>query len=307
MSASSGSIAIIGAGSVGSAVAYSLLLRQVVADIILVDIDHNLCQAQVQDLSDATFLSNVRIRQGSVEDARKADIIIVTAGAKQKPGDTRLDLIDRNFKVLKSILQSLQPIRSDAILLIVANPVDILTHFAQGLSGLPKGQVLGSGTLLDSIRLTRILASKLKVADSSIHSFVIGEHGDSQCVAWSAATVQGTPLLKVLPLTEAEREEIATMTKMKADAIIRVKGFTSYGVAAVTARICEAIIFDHRQVLPLSHWQEEWDCCLSLPAVLGRGGIVSSFPLHLQDSELSFLSNSAEYLKKVISEYSKDL
>ena len=163
MSASSGSIAIIGAGSVGSAIAYSLLLRQVVADILLVDIDHELCQAQVQDLSDATFLSNVRIRQGSLGDAQKADIIIITAGAKQKPGDTRLDLIDRNFKVLKSILQSLQPIRSDAILLIVANPVDVLTFFAQRLSGLPKSQVLGSGTLLDSIRLTGILASKLKV------------------------------------------------------------------------------------------------------------------------------------------------
>jgi L-lactate dehydrogenase len=163
MSASSGSIAIIGAGSVGSAVAYSLLLRQVVADIILVDINHDLCQAQVQDLSDATFLSNVRIRQGTLEDAQKADIIIVTAGAKQKPGDTRLDLIDRNLKVLKSILQSLQPIRSDTILLIVANPVDILTLFAQRFSGLPQSQVLGSGTLLDSIRLTRILASKLKV------------------------------------------------------------------------------------------------------------------------------------------------
>jgi L-lactate dehydrogenase len=156
MSASGGSIAIIGAGSVGSAIAYSLLLRQVVAD-------NDLCKAQVQDLSDATFLSNVRIRAGILADAQKADIIIITAGAKQRPGDTRLDLIDRNLKVLKSILQPLQPIRSDAILLIVANPVDILTLFAQKLSGLPKGQVLGSGTLLDSIRLKRILASKLQV------------------------------------------------------------------------------------------------------------------------------------------------
>lgn len=173
MSARGGSIAIFGAGSVGSAVAYSLLLRQVVADIILVDIDQPLCEAQVQDLSDATFLSNVRIRVGSVSDARQADIIIITAGAKQRPGDTRLDLIDRNYKVLKSILSELQPIRSDAILLIVANPVDILTHFAQRLSGLPKSQVLGSGTLLDSIRLKRILASKLNVSYHHILFFFI--------------------------------------------------------------------------------------------------------------------------------------
>ncbi|CZR55972.1 related to lactate dehydrogenase [Phialocephala subalpina] len=307
MSVSGGSIAIIGAGSVGSAIAYSLLLRQVVADIILVDIDHDLCQAQVQDLSDATFLSNVRIRAGDFQDASKADIIIITAGAKQKPGDTRLDLIDRNLKILKSILRSLQPIRSNTILLIVANPVDILTLFAQRLSGLPKGQVLGSGTLLDSIRLKRIIAGKLKVADTSIHAFVIGEHGDSQCVAWSTATVHGTPLLKVLPLTETEKDEIATLTRKKAEAIIKVKGFTSYGVAAVTARICEAIIFDHRQVLPLSHWQEELDCCLSLPAVLGRDGIISSFPLHLNEAEQAFLEGSAKSLRKVIADYKEDL
>jgi L-lactate dehydrogenase len=119
--------------------------------------------------------------------------------------------------------------------------------------------------------------------------------------------VQGTPLLKALTLTEAEREEIATTTKMKAEAIIKVKGFTSYGVAAATSRICEAIIFDHRQVLPLSHWQKDWDCCLSLPAVLGRDGIISSFPLHLNESEQSFLSNSAKSLKRIITGYVEEL
>lgn len=162
------SIAVIGAGSVGSAVAFSLLLRQVVPDVVLIDIDEDMCKAQVQDLSDATFLSNVRIRQGKVADAQHAAIIIITAGAKQRPGDTRLDLIDRNLKILKSILSSLQPIRKDAILLIVANPVDILTLFAQKFSGLPKSQVLGSGTLLDSIRLKRILASRLNVGSISV-------------------------------------------------------------------------------------------------------------------------------------------
>ncbi|KAG4442237.1 hypothetical protein IFR05_002286 [Cadophora sp. M221] len=301
------SIAVIGAGSVGSAVAFSLLLRQVVPDVVLIDIDEDMCKAQVQDLSDATFLSNVRIRQGKFADAQQAAIIIITAGAKQRPGDTRLDLIDRNLKILKSILSSLQPIRKDAILLIVANPVDILTLFAQKFSGLPKSQVLGSGTLLDSIRLKRILASRLNVADTSIHAFVIGEHGDSQCVAWSTATVHGTPLLKVLPLTDEERDEVATTTRMKAETIIRVKGFTSYGVAAVSARICEAVIFDHRQVLPLSHWSEEFGCCLSLPAVLGRDGIISSFPINLNEKEQSFLEASAGSLKKVIAGYAEEL
>ncbi len=159
-------IAIIGAGSVGSTIAHSLLIRRVVADIILVDIDEALCRAQVEDLSDGTFLSNVRIRQGSFKDASQADIIIVTAGAKQRPGDTRLDLIDRNFRVLKSVLEGMKPMRQDAILLLVANPVDVLTSAAMRMSGLGPGQVIGSGTLLDSVRLTRLLASKLKVLPS---------------------------------------------------------------------------------------------------------------------------------------------
>jgi L-lactate dehydrogenase len=161
--AASLTIAIIGAGSVGSTIAHSLLIRRVVADIILVDIDSALCRAQVEDLSDGTFLSNVRIRQGTPKDASQAEIIIVTAGAKQRPGDTRLDLIDRNFKVLKSVLDGMKPIREDAILLLVANPVDVLTSAARRMSGLGPGQVIGSGTLLDSVRLTRLLADRLKV------------------------------------------------------------------------------------------------------------------------------------------------
>jgi L-lactate dehydrogenase len=164
MPASSSTIAILGAGSVGSAIAQTLLLRRIVADIILVDIDHELCQAQVQDLSDATHLFNVRIRQGNHADAGQADVIIISAGAKQRPGDTRLDLIDRNLEILGSVLEAMKPIRHDAILLLIANPVDALTYFAQKMSSLPRNQVLGSGTLLDSIRLRGILADKLEAS-----------------------------------------------------------------------------------------------------------------------------------------------
>jgi L-lactate dehydrogenase len=159
----SSSIAIIGAGSVGAAIAHSLLLRRVVADIMLVDIDQERCKAQVLDLSDASYLSHVRVKQGSYVEASQADVIIITAGAKQNPGETRLDLIDRNHKILQAVLGSMMLLRTDCILLLVANPVDILTHFAQQLSGLPRNQVLGSGTLLDSLRLRGKLAEKLKV------------------------------------------------------------------------------------------------------------------------------------------------
>ena len=160
------SIAIIGAGSVGSSIAHSLLLRRLVGELILVDIDQNRCRAQVLDLSDVSYLSHVRVKQGDPVSASQADIIIITAGAKQNPGETRLDLVDRNFKILKSVLGGMQPIRKDAILLLVANPVDVLTHFAQELSGLPREQVLGSGTLLDSIRLRSQIGEKLGVSCS---------------------------------------------------------------------------------------------------------------------------------------------
>jgi hypothetical protein len=173
---SSSKIAIIGAGSVGAAIANSLLLGKVVAEVILVDIDPAICHAQVLDLSDAEFLSNVRIKQGHHRDAGQCDIIIVSSGAKQRPGDTRLDLIGRNVKMLEQVLDAMQPIRADAILVLVANPVDVVTRFAQQLSGLPKGQVFGSGTFLDSVRLRGTLAQRLKVRGGTFPS--VGDRTD---------------------------------------------------------------------------------------------------------------------------------
>jgi len=299
----SDTIAIIGAGSVGSAIAQALLLRKIVADIILVDIDTTLCNAQVQDLADAAYLSNVRIRQGTAAEAGQADIIVVTAGAKQRENDTRMSLIDRNYAILENILTSMKPIREDAILVIVANPVDVLTYFAQRLSGLPQSQVFGSGTLLDSIRLRAILASNLKVADTAVSAYVIGEHGDSQCVAWSTANVHGTPYLSLYPIGNEDRDKVATLTKRKAYEIIKAKGFTSYGIAAATSTICESIIFDQRRVFPLSHWQEKFGCCLSLPAVLGRSGVVSTLPLPLNEDEEASLAQSGASIKEIISKY----
>jgi hypothetical protein len=175
-------IAIVGAGSVGGAIAQALILRRVVAEIILVDIDAKICMAQVNDLSDAAHLSNCKVTFGDSRAAGQAEIIIISAGAKQRPGETRLGLIEKNFYVLQSVIKSMQPIRSDAILLLVSNPVDVLTYFAKKLSGLPWGQVIGSGTLLDSVRLKSSLAKLAKVAETSINAWVIGEHGDSQCV-----------------------------------------------------------------------------------------------------------------------------
>ena len=163
MSSSAHKIAIIGAGSVGAAIANSLLLRRIAGDIYFVDIDPKILHAQVQDLADSAFLSNTRVHEGSQRDAAQCDIVIISAGAKQKAGESRLALVHRSYQILKNVLDGLKPLREDAILLVVANPVDVLTYFAQQLSGLPKSQVLGSGTFLDSTRLRSTLAGRLKV------------------------------------------------------------------------------------------------------------------------------------------------
>ncbi|KAI9804248.1 MAG: hypothetical protein M1833_007055 [Piccolia ochrophora] len=300
MSASAHRIAIVGAGSVGAAIANALLYRRVAGHIVFTDIDAARLHAQAQDLSDAAFLSNARIHEGTARDAGQCDIIVISAGAKQRPEDTRLALVQRNYEMLRSVLGDMKPIRPDAILVLVANPVDVLTFFAQKLSGLPKAQVLGSGTFLDSTRLRSMLATKAQVADTAVHAYVLGEHGDSQFVAWSSVTIGCTPLSTVLPLTADERSAIATAAKDKALEIIKVKGFTSYGVAAIVTSICESILFDQRHVRPLSHWQEELQCCLSLPAVLGRNGIARTVELPLSEEEESLLQASASTMKDVI-------
>ncbi|KAK6516213.1 hypothetical protein TWF506_006122 [Arthrobotrys conoides] len=297
------SVAIIGAGSVGCTIAHTLMLRRVCAEVRLVDIAEDLCKAQVQDLQDATYLTNVRIKYATPQEAGQSDIIVITAGAKQKPGETRLDLIEKNYKVLGSVLKGLQPINPLAIILLVANPVDVLTHFTQQMSGLPKNQVLGSGTLLDSIRLRGLLAQRLNISDNSINAYVIGEHGDSQCVAWSSATVSGAHISLIDDISEDEKLEIGKLVSGKANAIIKAKGFTSYGIGATAANICEAILFDQRPVYPLSCWHDEHQCCISLPAVVGRNGVVTQIPLPLNDKEREQIEASAATLRDQIAKF----
>ena len=176
-------IAIIGAGSVGANIAFALILRRVAAEIVLVDIDGPRCHAQVQDLSDGAFLSSTRIREGSLNEAGKCDIIVISAGAKQRPGESRNDLVGRNMDILKGVISGMQPLRHDAILLIVANPVDVLTYFAQRMSGLPKSQVIGSGTLLDTARLRIFLAAEAQASKTSCRDRSASDVFDSTCLS----------------------------------------------------------------------------------------------------------------------------
>ncbi|KAF9692832.1 hypothetical protein EKO04_009320 [Ascochyta lentis] len=297
------SIAIVGAGDVGATIAYSLIMNPVAGDILMIDPKEEVRDAQVQDLSDATFHGNTstRVRAGTHKEAGQCNIIVFTAGAKQKKGESRTDLIGRNKSILKSAISDMQPFADHTILLLVANPVDVITYFAQEYSSLPKSQVIGSGTFLDSARLRGVLASKAEVAASSIDAYVLGEHGESQFVAWSAASIGGVPLEQaLLPDTKLDKDAIAEDTKNKATSIIENKGATNYGIGGVAASICKSILFDQRNIRPVSHWQEELGVCLSIPAVIGRGGLVRTIELGLSGEEKEKLRKSADALKEII-------
>lgn len=217
------------------------------------------------------------------------------------PGESRTDLIGRNKAILSSAISDMKPFASHTILLLVANPVDVLTYFAQEFSELPKNQVIGSGTFLDSARLRGIIAAKAQVAASSINAYVLGEHGESQFVAWSKASIGGIPLEQGLPPnTNLDKEAIAEETRNKAANIINSKGVTNYGIGGVVASICKSILFDQKNIRPLSHWQEELGVCLSIPAVVGRKGVVRTVEMELSGEEKELLNKSAQTLKDII-------
>lgn len=296
-------IAILGAGDVGATIAYSLIMNPVAGEILMVDPKEDQRDAQVQDLSDATFHGNTstRIRAGTHKEAGQCDVVVVTAGAKQKKGESRTDLIGRNKAILESAIGDMKPFHKDTVLLLVANPVDVLTYFAREFSGLPDNQVIGSGTFLDSARLRGILASKSEVAASSIDAYVLGEHGESQFVAWSLVSIGGVPLEKALTSgTSIDHKAVAEETKNKAANIIENKGATNYGIGGVAASICKSVLFDQKNVRPVSFYQEDLDVCLSVPAVLGRKGIVRKIDFPLNDVEQKELKESAKALREVI-------
>ena len=301
-------IAVVGAGDVGSTIAYSLILNPIAGEVLLIDPQTKVRDAQALDLSDATYHGNTttRVRAAEHKEAGQCDIIVISAGAAQKEGESRTDLVGKNLKILSSAIGDCKPFREDAILLLVANPVDVITYFAQKMSGLPKSQVFGAGTFLDSARLRGILAERSGVAASSIDSYVLGEHGDSQFVAWSHASIGGVPLNKVVSEEQIDRKKIAEETKQMAASIMENKGATAYGIGGVTASLCKSILFDQRNIRPVSHWQEDLGVCISMPAVIGRKGIVRTIPIELDGEERKNLEGSVKSMKEVIQEAEKD-
>ncbi|KAG0341201.1 hypothetical protein BG000_009928 [Podila horticola] len=269
---SSPKVAIIGAGMVGSAVAFACLNRAVVSELLVNDIN-KIGLGQVLDLEDAAFFSSAKVRHASLQDCGQADIIVMTAGYNNGPGESRDTLIHRNELILKDVLGKMQPIKSSAIFIMVANPVNILTYMAQKLTGLPSSQVFGSGTYLDTIRLRNTIRKTLDVSDASIQAFVVGDHGDQQVALWSSATVGGQPLLSFPEFEHMDTSTIAYQCSRKVYSIIEYKGGSSFGIGAIISEVIECINLNKKSVIPLTVYSDRYDVCLSLPAVLGVNGI----------------------------------
>lgn len=302
-------VAVIGCGFVGSASAFALMQSGLFSEMVLIDSDVQKAEGEALDISHGTpFARPMKIYAGSYDDIVDAAIIVITAGANQKPGETRLDLVKKNVEIFKNIIPQISQRECHGIILVVTNPVDILTYTALKISGFPSNRVIGSGTVLDTGRMKEILGKMLKVDSRSIHAFIIGEHGDSEIAAISSANVSGTPLDDFCKSHAGgeikDLDKIAEEVKNSAYEIIERKHATYYGIAMSVKRICEAIVRDEKSILPISSIMEgEYgieNVALSMPAIVGKDGMESKIPIALNYDELNKLQESAKTLKQVI-------
>jgi L-lactate dehydrogenase len=305
-------IAMIGCGFVGSASVYSLMQSGLFSEIVLIDANMAKAEGEALDISHGLpFAKPMSIYAGDYDDIEDAAIIIISAGAAQKPGETRLDLVKKNIGIFKTIIPEIAKRDCQGILLIVANPVDVLTYAALKMSHFPANRVIGSGTVLDSARFKYLLGEHLQVDSRSIHAFIIGEHGDSEIATWSSANVSGIPIHKICEMRgfidhDYETNRIADEVKNSAYEIIEKKGATYYGIGMAVRRICEAIIRDEESVLPVSTLMTGQfgieGVCLSMPAIVGANGVDTLLPIPLDEKEQAALQESAATLRKVIEE-----
>lgn len=305
-------VAVIGCGFVGSSIAFALMQSGLFSEMVLIDVDMRKAEGEALDIGHGiSFARPMRIWAGGYEDIADAAIVIITAGANQKPGETRLDLVHKNIGILKNIMSEVTKYNKTGIILMVANPVDILTYAAIRISGLPENRVIGSGTVLDTARLKYEMGELLEVDSRGVHAFIVGEHGDSEIAAWSSANISGVPLkdfsrvrsdIDSNMIKEATKE-IAERVKNSAYEIIERKQATYYGIAMAVKRICEAIVRDEKSVLPVSSMMHgEYglsDVVLSMPAIVGENGVEHVVPVSLDEDEQKRLWNSAQVLKEI--------
>ena len=305
-------VAVVGTGNVGATFAYALLLSGLAAEIVLVDANHARAEGEAMDLNHTEpFARPTRVWAGSYEDCAGAAITVVCAGAGQRPGETRLDLVRRNADIFSEIIPQIASHNPNGILLIATNPVDVLTYASLRYSGMPANRVIGSGTILDTARFRHLLSRRFHVDARSVHAYIIGEHGDSEVPVWSLANIAGLRLadfaeLNGTTINRATMDEIFRQTRDAAYHIIERKGATYYAVAAGLMRIVEAILRDQRTVLSVSSIVTDYygisDICLSLPTVVGSNGIERVLSLHLDEEEIAGLKKSASVLKQTSSQ-----
>jgi len=304
-------VGVIGAGHVGATAAFSIVMRGAASQIVLIDYEPERAIAQAEDILHATpFAYAPGVRAGTYEDLIGAGVIILAAGVGQKPGETRLQLLERNAEVFAGIIPEALKYAPDAILIVATNPVDIMTHVAAKLSGLPAGRVFGSGTILDSARFRALLAQHLQISPKSVHAYVLGEHGDSEVLWWSGATAAGLPVTAMAeqcghPITDEIKKSIDNGVRNAAYTIIKGKGATWFGIGAGLARIVQAIAADEHVLLSVSAETQNIEgvgnVTLSLPRIIGKAGVVSTLHPRLNTFEHTALQESANILESATS------
>ena len=303
-------VAVVGVGSVGASFAYSLMIHGLVSEISLIDVNAKKAKGEAMDLEHGLpFVQPARINAGDYGECADADIVVIAAGAAQKPGESRLNLVERNVAVFKQVVPKIKEHNDHCILLIATNPVDIMTYTSLKLSGFPPNRVIGSGTVLDTSRLRSLIGQQFKIDPRNVHAYIIGEHGDSKVPVWSSASIAGVNLKEYCPFCGMKYDrqyldKIFEQVKNAAYKIIEFKGSTYYAIGLGLTRIVESIIRDENAILTVSSLLHDYygvsDVCLSVPSIVNKNGVVQTIKLPLEDAEIKMFQKSASIMKKLI-------
>ena len=294
-------VVLIGCGNVGMSYAYALLnQKSFVSELALIDLDQNRIEGEVMDLNHCLPFapSKIDIKVGSYEDCSDANLIVIAAGANQAPGETRMDLINKNSYIFKSIISEVMANGFNGIFLVATNPLDVMTYLTYKYSKLPTNQIIGSGTSLDTARLRYIIGSKLGINSKNVHGYVIGEHGDSEFIPWSNVNI-GLQNIDDF-INDDDKKEIEEEVRNAAYEIIEKKGATYYGIGECLVRITNAILGDENAVIAVSNYDENNDCFVGLPVVLGKKGVVKKIYFNLNKEEENKLQHSIDVIKEAI-------
>ncbi|MBI1934815.1 L-lactate dehydrogenase [Candidatus Woesearchaeota archaeon] len=301
-------VAIVGAGFVGSTAAYALLIEGAASEIALIDVNREKAEGEAMDLQHGLqFKPNVRVSFGSsYELCKDAEIVVITAGAHQKPGETRIDLVKKNSAIFKEMIPQITKHNKECILLVVSNPLDVLTYLALKYSKFPKNRVFGSGTILDTARLRYLIGQHFGVSPNSVHAYIMGEHGDSSFPVWSSANIAGVHLSHFKKYNKKAMDKIYQKTKSAAYEIIAKKGATYYAIGLGVSKIVKAVLSDQNEVLALSSYLKGYhgvsDVCLSVPCIVNRNGIKEQILMPLNSLEKRQLKKSASLIKNILKE-----